>query len=284
MQLAAIKRFVRWCNGNTAPFGGVIHGSNPCRTANNTNENAGSVDVCTEFAQQSARTADRRVRFPVTIRHRASSAKIYAPAGKFIEPNPGSRAVNNKYRYASCNLRFKVQTPTERLNTFIARVSDAVSEQDREDYTKPDDTTEGWLIGEELSCRGSLHCDTWEGTAAQLAQMEHIIVYPANGWWRLRPYLSQFNRRIRYICGQFSEDTIPLTIRPTNRAASAPVSNCGKMRQRTCRNLSQFVAFCHREFAAICRLQPKAFHAHKPYSLAEPRIFVHAPATHRPAC
>ena len=27
-------RFVRWCNGNTAPFGGVIHGSNPCRTAN----------------------------------------------------------------------------------------------------------------------------------------------------------------------------------------------------------------------------------------------------------
>ena len=76
-------RFVRWCNGNTAPFGGVIHGSNPCRTANNTNENAGSVDVCTEFAQQPARTADRRVRFPVTIRHRASSAKIYAPAGKF---------------------------------------------------------------------------------------------------------------------------------------------------------------------------------------------------------
>ncbi len=23
----------RWCNGNTAPFGGVIHGSNPCRVA-----------------------------------------------------------------------------------------------------------------------------------------------------------------------------------------------------------------------------------------------------------
>ena len=27
------SRLVRWCNGNTAPFGGVIHGSNPCRTA-----------------------------------------------------------------------------------------------------------------------------------------------------------------------------------------------------------------------------------------------------------
>jgi len=41
------------------------------------------VDVCTEFAQQATRSADRRVRFPVTIRHRAIRAKIYAPSGKF---------------------------------------------------------------------------------------------------------------------------------------------------------------------------------------------------------
>ena len=116
----------------------------------------------------------------------------------FIEPNPGSRAVNNKYRYASCNLRFKVRTPTEKLTNFIARVSNAVSDEERESYKKPDDSTKGWLIGEELACRGSLHCDTWEGTAAQLAQMEHLIVYPTNGWWRLRPFLNQFNRRIRY--------------------------------------------------------------------------------------
>src|ERR1039457_1530149 len=42
-----------------------------------------SQEVCTEFAQNSARSADKRVRFPVTIRHRSSTAKIYAPAGKF---------------------------------------------------------------------------------------------------------------------------------------------------------------------------------------------------------
>ena len=29
-----VHRAVRWCNGNTAPFGGVILGSNPSRTAN----------------------------------------------------------------------------------------------------------------------------------------------------------------------------------------------------------------------------------------------------------
>jgi hypothetical protein len=40
--------------------------------------------VCTEFAQLNARTPDRRVRFPVTIRHRASKAKTYRPVGNLI--------------------------------------------------------------------------------------------------------------------------------------------------------------------------------------------------------
>jgi integrase len=80
---SSLVELVRWCNGNTAPFGGVIHGSNPCRTAILSNENDGFMDVCTEIAQQTVRLADRRVRFPVTIRHRASNAKIYAPSGKF---------------------------------------------------------------------------------------------------------------------------------------------------------------------------------------------------------
>src|SRR5258708_39221177 len=48
----------------------------PCKTV-------GLQIVCTEFAQLNARTPDRRVRFPVTIRHRTSKAKIYRPAGKF---------------------------------------------------------------------------------------------------------------------------------------------------------------------------------------------------------
>jgi len=42
-----------------------------------------SSEFCTKFAQNIARPPDRRVKFPVTIRHRASKAKIYAPAGKF---------------------------------------------------------------------------------------------------------------------------------------------------------------------------------------------------------
>ncbi|MEQ1853647.1 MAG: S8 family peptidase, partial [Chthoniobacteraceae bacterium] len=104
--------------------------------------------------------------------HGNAAVRLRATLSYFIEPNPGSRVVTSKYRYAGCNLRFLVQTATEKsLNNFIARVSDAVSDDDRNAYTKPDDTTTGWLLGEDLRCRGSIHSDTWRGTAAQLALM-----------------------------------------------------------------------------------------------------------------
>jgi len=117
----------------------------------------------------------------------------------FIEPNPGSRMVSSKYRYAGCNLRFATQTPTERsVENFIARVSSAITEDDRDAYAKPDDTTHGWTLGDDLRRRGSVHSDTWNGTAAQLASMEHLIVFPVNGWWRLRKQHKRYNHRIRY--------------------------------------------------------------------------------------
>lgn len=132
--------------------------------------------------------------------HGEADLRLRVTLSYFIEPNPGSRAVTTKYRYAGCNLRFQVRTPTElSLAAFVARVSAAVSEEDRETYkSAPKDTTDGWLIGDDRRCRGSLHSDTWTGSAADLAQREHLIVYPVNGWWRLRPQHKRFNDRIRY--------------------------------------------------------------------------------------
>ena len=131
--------------------------------------------------------------------HGDTNVRLRATLSYFIEPNPGSRMVTSKYRYASCSLRFLVQTPTEKsLKNFIARVSDAISEEDRGTYAKPDDTTAGWVLGDELRRRGSLHSDTWTGTAAQVAAMEHLIVFPVNGWWRLRTQHERYNYRIRY--------------------------------------------------------------------------------------
>ncbi len=129
----------------------------------------------------------------------AVNLKLRITLSYFIEPNPGSRMVNSKYRYAGCNLRFLVQTATERsVDNFIARVSNAISDDERDAYEKPDDTTDGWTLGDDLCCRGSIHSDTWTGTAAQLAEMEHLIVYPVNGWWRLRTQHKKYHNRIRY--------------------------------------------------------------------------------------
>ena len=60
-----------------------IGGSSPLARTIFTCKNNDSQDFCTEFAQNPARTSDRRVKFPVTIRHRSSRAKIYAPAKNF---------------------------------------------------------------------------------------------------------------------------------------------------------------------------------------------------------
>lgn len=127
-----------------------------------------------------------------------SEVRLRVTLSYFVEPNPGARVPNTKYRYAGCNLRFQVQTPTESLNNFIARVTDAISAEEKAEYAAPDDTTEGWLVGDQLRRRGSIHCDTWTGSAAKLAQMEHIAVFPVNGWWKLRPQHNRFGKRIRY--------------------------------------------------------------------------------------
>ena len=74
---------VRWCNGNTAPFGGVIHGSNPCRTATFAKDFGGVQAICTEFAQRKPRNPDKRVTFPVTVEYYEQHAKIYRPAKGF---------------------------------------------------------------------------------------------------------------------------------------------------------------------------------------------------------
>ena len=55
-----------------------------------------------------------------------------------------------------------------------------------------------WTIGVQARHRGSLHSDTWTGTAADLASRAVIAVYPAMGWWKSRPALERYNRAARY--------------------------------------------------------------------------------------
>jgi len=56
----------------------------------------------------------------------------------------------------------------------------------------------GWTIGPQLRHRGSLHGDIWEGTAADLAERNSIVIYPTGGWWRENPAQGRIGERVRY--------------------------------------------------------------------------------------
>lgn len=102
----------------------------------------------------------------------------------FIEPKPGRREgfVKHRHRYQSHGLRFETKRPNETLDDFRKRVSQAARTEEEEFEAVGD--ASGWELGPKLRTRGSLHCDWWSGTAADLANSGVIAVYPVSGWWR----------------------------------------------------------------------------------------------------
>lgn len=102
----------------------------------------------------------------------------------FIEPKPGRREgfVKHRHRYQSHGLRFEVKRPQETLDDLRKRVSQAARAEEEEFEAVGD--TFGWELGPKLRTRGSVHCDWWTGTAADLANCGVIAVYPVSGWWR----------------------------------------------------------------------------------------------------
>ena len=114
----------------------------------------------------------------------------------FIEPNPSSRGVSTRYRYASHGLRFDVKRSGESVPEFRNRINLAARDDDQgiiSSYSDP-----SWLIGPQQRHKGSIHGDIWKGTAAQLASRGHIAVYPTAGWWKTRQALQRYDQPVRY--------------------------------------------------------------------------------------
>jgi subtilisin family serine protease len=111
----------------------------------------------------------------------------------FIEPNPSSRNVLDKYNYASHQLRFDVKHHGESEAQFMRRIN-AQSEGDRPDAIEDSN----WLIGKQQRHKGSIHKDIWRGSAADLAARGKIAIYPAKGWWKTRKAHEKYNSRARY--------------------------------------------------------------------------------------
>ncbi|MEJ3589848.1 S8 family peptidase [Pseudomonas bubulae] len=125
----------------------------------------------------------------------ATPVEMTVTLSYFIEPNPSARG-RSRYRYESHGLRFDVKRPTEDLARFRARVNAAAV--DDESGTSNQDNDPAWTLGKLKRHKGSLHQDTWKGTAAALASRGYLAVYPSLGWWKTRAALERYNTPARY--------------------------------------------------------------------------------------
>ena len=115
----------------------------------------------------------------------------------YIEPGPGEIGWKDRYRYASCGLRFDVNNTNETIEDFKKRINIAVRD-DEKDSGEGDSGSSRWFLGKTLRDVGSLHSDIWQGNAIDLCECNYIGIYPTIGWWRERAYLGRYNRKVRY--------------------------------------------------------------------------------------
>ena len=114
----------------------------------------------------------------------------------FIEPAPGEIGWKDKYRYASCGLRFDVNNENEDEVAFKSRINKAIEAEENEETVKND--SKRWRIGIDNRNKGSIHSDEIRLSAAQLSTCNLIAVYPIGGWWKTRENLKKYNKKIRY--------------------------------------------------------------------------------------
>jgi hypothetical protein len=113
----------------------------------------------------------------------------------FIEPNPSRKGDRGRFSYPSHGLRFTVIRPDQSLENFNASVN-VLAQTD--DYNGPEGDSRGWMFGPKLRNKGSIHTDIWSGSAADLALMNTIAVYPVGGWWKFKAGEDRYQNNVPY--------------------------------------------------------------------------------------
>jgi len=80
----------------------------------------------------------------------------------------------------------------------LARLNNAARDEEYDRNIAPDSRSDRWLIGKNNRKFGSIHSDSWQGTAAEIATCNLVGVYPVIGWWRERHHIQRWNKRARY--------------------------------------------------------------------------------------
>ncbi|MCC5981894.1 MAG: hypothetical protein JJU26_09280, partial [Oceanicaulis sp.] len=114
----------------------------------------------------------------------------------FVEPNPGKSAAVDPANYQSFGLRFVLKRPGETADQFRRRINSA--EQVGQNNAPAVDDVGTWQFGSNSITAGSLHCDIWTGTGAQLASRNLICVKPVTGWWKARKNPEVCDQPARY--------------------------------------------------------------------------------------
>ena len=125
-----------------------------------------------------------------------AQVKMRVTLSYFVEPGPGEVGWQDRYRYASHGLRFDLNGPTESVEEFIQRIN-VQAREERSAYSRTEGPGSRWLIGNARDM-GSIHSDFWQGSAAELSRSNHLVVFPAIGWWRERKHLGRLRKRCRY--------------------------------------------------------------------------------------
>lgn len=126
----------------------------------------------------------------------AVEAELRVTLSYFIEPNAARRRWRGRDAYASHQLRFDLRRPGESDIDFRKRLNDlALEEEERRTRSGGDS---GWLVGPKARTAGSLHCDRWRGTSAELADRGLLAVYPVGGWWKSHPDRDASEEGVRY--------------------------------------------------------------------------------------
>jgi Subtilase family len=100
----------------------------------------------------------------------------------FIQPNPSEPARGSKFRYASHNLRFKLNRPNEGKSEFLARISKIAEQIDGPTIEEND----GWAFGRNRRDVGSIQIDELTCRASDLARRSILAVHPVSGWWKTK--------------------------------------------------------------------------------------------------
>ena len=108
------------------------------------------------------------------------SVKIRITLSYYVKPSPGYAGRTSRYRYPSALLHFDLKTSTETTEEFLRRRN----QHEGESTTKND--SDRWAIKQQRRERGTVQSDWIECTAAELADLDKIIVYPGQGWWKER--------------------------------------------------------------------------------------------------